>query len=912
MMKYLFVLGALLLSSLSVAQTAPCDTTANCCYERCGQNRTCYCDCLYRSALLLRDNGAYSEALRRLEAVNQLCPNIDTKSVVASIYDAHRIWDVREDDKMALISILGERLTKYEFIEQRPFSRGRYLARHESGDYCIVDKNGRISERYNYIFPTNNGWFKVRKDGNRETFVDSNLVQIPGWDWYFKIGEFYEGLALFSNSETGNKGVISWQGAVKLPTTFQVTDILSQFAVTSGYGFSNNLGVLNIQGDTLQPVVFSECTKIDQGLFALVREDSTKEQAIYVRLQAKDFVHKDVPNGEVILIDKLGNKIFQESFDRVPSFQQSGVAIAKSSGKWGIIHKKGEILLPFKYDSIHFKGYYYRTFQEGGSSFIFITDTIRKIDGIDTLSYDDTRRRFAFRQNGRWGLLDTLGKILTPPISDQEIRFDFYTEHAFIKTGQKYGLLNLHGKIVIDTVYDRLETYSADRNVWRSYIYPDQIPDDQEKNMGLIAIPRVLFRPGDIHRWRYVFNEEAYLEGNNWCGIISYNKKYINYFYPTSDTAYRSENYIVYKKDSKWGARFLKKDILIPPRFDCFFFFKDGFAAVCENGKWSIINTMGNNVVPPIADEPFMFDGPYAIVKKDNQCAVVDKKGNFKHQFMSADLYTRNGFVYGSPRDVAARNYLDAAGHWVFPDSIPQDEPSQGYLKFKTPNGYGLMDSTLHVLIPAQFAYIDVDPVWTRVHEHGGGYRVYLTQEKKFYSGDYTEVDIIRQKFLYLQSKSESKLIDKSGRVLLSAKEITIQNYGYYSDSIFTFSSNKKYGLIHENGKIVLPAILGENIYRIGDDIRSVSVNGKYGLLDKLGNWLIEPTLEEDVRFVLDAEYSKVVKNGQTGVVNRKGKIVIPFSKRDLGVDWNGKIYISEGGHYFPINEKAQLVVKPE
>ena len=57
------------------------------------------------------------------------------------------------------------------------------------------------------------------------------------------------------------------------------------------------------------------------------------------------------------------------------------------------------------------------------------------------------------------------------------------------------------------------------------------------------------------------------------------------------------------------------------------------------------------------------------------------------------------------------------------------------------------------------------------------------------------------------------------------------------------------------------------------------STNGLFGLIDYRGNWIIEPIYEKISRSFGDG-YRIVAKNGKTGIIDEKGKLVIAMEHR--------------------------------
>ncbi len=51
-------------------------------------------------------------------------------------------------------------------------------------------------------------------------------------------------------------------------------------------------------------------------------------------------------------IDKQGNKVIDTIYDSIGYFYEDDLTIAVKNDKYGVINKKGEVVVPFKYDKI--------------------------------------------------------------------------------------------------------------------------------------------------------------------------------------------------------------------------------------------------------------------------------------------------------------------------------------------------------------------------------------------------------------------------------------------------------------------------------------------------------------------------------------------------------------------------------
>ncbi|MBC7775816.1 MAG: hypothetical protein H7246_10320, partial [Phycisphaerae bacterium] len=180
-MRYLLFLSFLLLTTRGLTQSLPCDTTANCCALHCGADEKCLCNCLFNSGQALRQLEQYSEAMKRFEAVAQLCPERNARGIIDSIYRDYRIW-LYQGGKYAIATPLGEPITPFQFSNPEPFKKGVAIY-SENDKYFFVDKDGGILNPlpgYEGIIQAEGGLFYLKK-GSQSSFTTESGLDPTYW-----------------------------------------------------------------------------------------------------------------------------------------------------------------------------------------------------------------------------------------------------------------------------------------------------------------------------------------------------------------------------------------------------------------------------------------------------------------------------------------------------------------------------------------------------------------------------------------------------------------------------------------------------------------------------------------------------------------------------------------------------------
>lgn len=269
------------------------------------------------------------------------------------------------------------------------------LQESDSADEIVVKVLREPTVEYKYAQSFHEGFAAVGRnaviDGYYIGYVDKNLnVVIPMEHfyiyWAFQDGgsasNFSEGLVAVSISDEN----YDWQ--------------------ERKWGFKDKTGKLVI------PFEYDSAQDFSEGLATVERD------------------------GKRGFIDKAGNVVIPFDYDHARSFSE-GLAAVRRDGKWGFIDKSGRIVVSFNYDddgSNYLSAY---TFSEGlaavnkkDNGWGYIDKTGKVVipfkysavgafsEGMACVSYDD--------YNGKFGVINTDGSTVVPPIYDNEAYYDFH------------------------------------------------------------------------------------------------------------------------------------------------------------------------------------------------------------------------------------------------------------------------------------------------------------------------------------------------------------------------------------------------------------------------------------------------------------------------------------------------------
>ncbi len=279
-------------------------------------------------------------------------------------------------------------------------------------------------------------------------------------------------------------------------------------------------------------------------------------------------------------------------------------------------------------------------------------------------------------QNGKWGLLDEELSLAVP------CRWDYIgslsENRRLVKQGDLYGFLDSAHKTVIAPAYPLAGNFAeglcAVQNSEGKWGYIDA--------SGAVAIPLIYDEAADFSCGFALVKQDGYYFYINKSGkaVIDATLTEAYSFYEDRACIQAGESY---------GYINPTGEMVIDAEFELAFDFSEG-AAVIKKGKYGLIDADGNILINPVWEQlsPQMKNG-YLKGKKDGKWVFLDSRGT-----------------------VLSKGF-DAIGDF-----------SEGFCLVKTDGGYGYIDETFSLVIPA---------VWESAGDFSGGYAVVSSGEQYGY-----------------------------------------------------------------------------------------------------------------------------------------------------------------------------------
>lgn len=346
---------------------------------------------------------------------------------------------VKKDGRWGLLKIDGTWLVEPKYDQVTMLENEIIVV--ENGVRKILDRGGqaRFDADYEYMYPYNSipGASKVKKNG-KEVIIDENGNPVFQVD-FDKIWEFEGDVARITLN--GKVGYLKRDGSYLVEPIYDS----SYKDLTESYYHTKN-------GE----------------LWGLVLEDGTVIPPKYsspIRFYG-DYGIATIDN-QYVYMDKNGRELTQTRFDWAEPFRD-GVARVGVNLKHRYLKKDGQ-LLPGAYDAaydfsdgyglVYSDGKYRFIDQNGNHAFNQLSFIIAKpfSGGLAPV----------MGNNGKWGYIDTSGKLVIP--HQYDMAFGFAAKIAPVRLSQKYGYIDRTGKWVIEPSFEMVDDFQDGvSNAWRN------------------------------------------------------------------------------------------------------------------------------------------------------------------------------------------------------------------------------------------------------------------------------------------------------------------------------------------------------------------------------------------------------------------------------------------------------------
>jgi hypothetical protein len=585
------------------------------------------------------------------------------------------------------------------------------------------------------------------------------------------------------------------------------------------------------------------------GKYGFIDPAGVKQAAIYnkINFASNGFILK---KGDLYgLADKKGQVIGNIAYDSLGTVNETAY-IVKQKGKYGTISNNGSKILSIKYDKILLTN----------NSVSFVRSTNSRIQMI----FNEQEKAFP------------------EPIESAFL----YANVIIIKAKGKFGVINK--QLVVPLIYDSI------------FVSNNEINTNLARNRQPV---KKIYSPID-KSGSYRVVSLLTLQNNNKYGLADVDGDIV---YPVdNDAVYNQESYRYYsvKKANLFGIYFINSKKKTAIDLDKIYADGLGYVMVIKNQKAGVFDLQGTQLVAFEYDPEFIMQYRMGFrVTKDKKRGIVGKKGEILVPAIYDDVdpfYETGLGDFVKVKLNGKFGIVNLQGKTIIPVEFEWIGEEKGLLKVLTPDRrVGLYDKTGKVIIPAEY-------LWIMDSDTENSNMLVLQKQDNTYN--------------FLNKKTMQVLLPEN---VIAYGPVTDQDglLNPFSSSgkllLFVKGRNGKMGLLNEiTGVLDVPMIYDDIMQRIDADKHvyfSVKSGKKYGLIDESNKPVIPLQYEAiNIDLMTSEAYSVIVAKGRKfGTVNMQNLIEIPFKYDDLQrISHSGLYKARVGTGYQVINNKNEIINK--
>ena len=331
-----------------------------------------------------------------------------------------------------------------------------------------------------------------------------------------------------------------------------------------------------------------------------------------------------------------------------------------AQNKWGVINQDGEeviqpsyqemIIIPDKTKDVFICTYNvneetgtYQTKAINSKNEEILTgyDQIEALDNMDENSnvwYEENILRV--EKNGKYGLIDLLGKELIPVEYDEITVLDGVENSIIIKKDNKMGLVNDTGSIIIECNYKEI------KNLGSTYKEGYITVDDNGK-YGVISATKRQILDNKYEEIKQIALKEYYVvkEDGKTKLINSKGESIIEDGFDDIKSA--TTNGVIFTKNNLYGEMNTKGEITLEVQYQDLKEANDGIYIAKQNDKYGIIDNMGNIQIPYEYQGITYNEKAKLFFAEDAQynTSIIDNQYNVKATGILSDVNTDEEYI---------------------------------------------------------------------------------------------------------------------------------------------------------------------------------------------------------------------------------------------------------------------------
>lgn len=517
--------------------------------------------------------------------------------------------------------------------------------------------------------------------------------------------------------------------------------------------------------------------------------------------------------------------------------------ILRQGDLYGVIDKNSNIIVDVEYEQIKipnpeknvfvcYKGNEVKVLNEKKEEILTQYEKIEPIrlkNIASDLMYE--KSILMYYENGKYGLVNYGGKIITKPIYEQIEGLPHKEGELIVKQDDKYGVINIKGATVVESKYNSivLDGYYSDEDQYKYSGYIVSKKTDEGYRYGYISDKlKVLLEAeyNDVSRITEIDDKDnvyVLAAKNGQYGMTNNGKQIISNEYQS--IRYEPTNkLLVVEKNKKCGVLGLDGNQIIPI-------------------EYAQIDIIGANIYTYNEDtKVFNVDG--SVADLDADIAIV-KTGN------------ENYNIKINNKDVTKYGIVDKEGNVLVKENYNYIEYlyEKYFIVSNDKNKLGIIDDKDNVIVEIKYDSIQKIDETDLIQAS-------ITQDKllQIFSNEMKSICEMKnayitkiKEFIKIYNETEIKYFNKEG--------IEIKNTEVYSNNkIFSNQKDGKWGFVDKEGNVIVDYKY-DKVTEINEfGFAGVMKDGKWGVINKSGEETVEVkyNLKGDIEPSFIGQYYKV------------------------------------------------------
>lgn len=235
------------------------------------------------------------------------------------------------------------------------------------------------------------------------------------------------------------------------------------------------------------------------------------------------------------------------------------------------------------------------------------------------------------------------------------------------------------------------------------------------------------------------------------------------------------------------------------------------------------------------------------------------------------------------------------------------------YFRVMKNGRYGVINAEGKVVVPLKYAYVGNMSEDIIIVSQDGVYGTFDKDGREIIPIKYDNGDKIEEIREYVGGMSRIRykgrfgFIDKKGEEVVAPFSDEVENF---SEGYTLVTIKKKKGVVSLQGDWIAPPMYDAG-GTFSDGLALLGMGGKYGYIDKTGDFAIAMQYQDAKDFDRNTSLACVAKDGKWGVINKLGKVVLPFEFDKVTITSDKYLYVESKGKVGIYNNKGVEVLAP-